>query len=166
MLNVLTPKGQKAEQEAREAILKLSTAEETFAWFPENNIYPVDGFCIRQNTITSIFEGKTRQAHYQDGAMLYNRARYDDYLITAQKLDQGIDMAKQMRTDFLLYVYFVLSGHVLCFKIWDDRSCEAIGFRRQKTVTQAGVNGGQALRENAYIPLRKATVFHLESRGR
>lgn len=159
MLNVLTPKGREAEEAARTAILKLSTAEVSFAWFPQHNFYPIDGFRIEGNAVTGIFEGKTRQAAYDNGAIVYNQKRYEDYLITAQKLDQGTDMAKQMRVDFLLYVYLTFSNHILCFKIWDDAAESPAPFKRMNSRTQAGVNGGSVVRENAYIPIREAQVI-------
>lgn len=161
MLNVLTPKGQKAEAEAREAILKLCTAETRFAWFPENNYYPIDGFRIEGSAITGIFEGKVRQAGYRDGAIEYNGRLYDDYLITAQKLDQGIEMAKQMRTDFLLYVLLSHTAHILCFTIYKASTNQALPFKRRTTKTQAGVNGGEAVRENAFLEIRGAEVIKI-----
>ena len=159
MLNVLTQKGREAEESSRAAILKLSTPEVRFAWFPQTNFYPIDGFRIEGHEVTGIFEGKSRKASYENGAMVHQQRRYEDYLITASKLDQGIEMAKQMRADFLLFVLLELSNHMLVFTIWDEAKQKAIVFKRARTKTQAGVNGGQVVRENAYIEIREAQLI-------
>lgn len=161
MLNVLTQKGREAEENSRAAILKLSTPEVRFAWFPQTNFYPIDGFRIEGHEVTGIFEGKSRNASYENGAIIYQRRRYEDYLITANKLDQGIEIAKQMRADFFLFVLLELSNHILVFTIWDEGKQKAISFKRARTKTQAGVNGGEAIRENAYIEIKEAKVVKL-----
>lgn len=161
MLNVNTKKGREAEENIRKAILTIKTHQSNFAWFPTHNHFPIDGFIIEGNDITAIFEGKARQAGYKDGNMEYGGRNYSEYLVTTDKLNKGIELAKQMGINFYLIVLMQHTNHLLVFEIFNIKKNEVIPFQNRRTRTRAGVNGGSAIRENAYIDIKYAKVIEL-----
>lgn len=162
MLDVNTRKGRLAEQMIRQKLMTIQD-KHTFAWFPNSNYFPIDGFLIKENSVIAIFEGKFRQAALQDGKLLYLNRLYDDYLITAQKIDDGVAMAKKMCIDYYLLIALSDSPEILSFKIYDYQTNTIITHIRKNTRTQKTVNGGSAIRENAYIKISEAKVIHTKT---
>lgn len=161
MLNVNTKKGREAEESIRNAILQMKTHHSTFAWFPAHNHFSIDGFVIEGNDITAIFEGKARQAAYKEGKMEYGGRAYTDYLVTTEKLNKGIELAKQMGVNFYLIVLLCHSNHLLIFEVYNIRENKVLPFQSKRTRTKAGINGGSAVRENAYIEIKHAKVLQV-----
>lgn len=162
MLGVNTPKGRVAEENIRKAILKTQTDNKKYAWFPDSNYFPIDGFIIKDHNITAIFEGKYRYAGLEDNKILFQGKLYDDYLVTANKLDDGIAMAKKMCIDFYLIVCLELSNVLLIFKVYEHKSGAVIPHERKNTRTRETVNGGSIVRENAYIKISSASIIKLQ----
>ena len=159
MLHVNTPKGKAAEQAVRKAVLKLQRKHQTFAWFPDNNYYPVDGFIVQGNDITAIFECKIREMAYQDKALHFGGRDYDSLLISEDKILNGVEMAKQMQLDFYIIAYLSLSNHYLIFKVYDNRKGNVIEYESKRTQTRANINGGEAIRTNAFLKVQLAKVI-------
>lgn len=151
MLNVLTPKGKQAEAMARQAVLKLQATGQTFAWFPDHNHFAVDGYVIKDHIISAVFETKVREAKYGGGQMTFNGKAYPDLLISASKIDNGVSLATKMGINFYVIIYFSLSDICVSFRIYDATTHAVIPHGRRTSRTQAGVNGGSAVRENAYL---------------
>lgn len=158
MLDVRTEKGRQAEMLARQAVLKLQKPGQTFAWYPENNYYPVDGFIVQGNDITALFECKAREMAYSGGKLKYKGRSYDSLILSESKILNGAKMAKEMCLDFYLVAYMTLSSHCLIFKLYDSKKDSVIDYEAKTIKTQATVNGGEATRSNAFLKVCNGTV--------
>lgn len=163
MLDVRTEKGRRAEMLARQAILKLQKPGQVFAWYPESNYYPVDGFIVQGNDITALFECKAREMSYSDGKLTYKGRAYDSIILSESKIINGTKMAKEMCLDFYLVAYMALSNHCLIFKLYDHRQGKVIDYEAKIISTQATVNGGEARRSNAFLKVCNAAVRLVEN---
>lgn len=162
MLAVNTRKGRESAIQAREALDRLQHQAPRFIYFPDYSSSPHDGYVISGDTITGIFESKVRDAAVGIcGSIIYNGKAYSDYLITADKLDRGIAHAKAHQISFYLFVYFKQTDCIAVFTIYDYRKGCVIPFTRQQTRTQATVNGGSVIRENAFIQMNHAKIIQL-----
>lgn len=159
MLDVNTPRGRRAEEMIRETIIKLETDNRKFFWFPNSNHFQIDGFITSDQKITGIFEGKFRHAGIKDNLLLFQDKTYSEYLITAQKIDDGVSLAKKMCIDYFLMVGLSLSNSVIVFKIFDYATGSIIPHERRNTRTRKTINGGSVIRENAYINLSNSTII-------
>jgi hypothetical protein len=160
MLNVLTPNGRKYEDNTREILFKLSEKINIdFCFFPPESPSFVDGFVSFKDKLVSVFEAKYRNASYDSGKMVFNGRQYNDYLVTATKIDDGVRIAKLNNLNFHLFIILNESKHILSFKIYDIEKDEIIQHKRTKTKTQFGANGGIAHRINAFIDIGLAKVI-------
>lgn len=78
------------------------------------------------------------------------------------------DKLKAMQTVCMLVnvigygiLYLKDSNLILMLQIYDERGCPAIHWGEHETETQATINGGTALRWNAYIPMHTAEIIQL-----
>lgn len=160
MLNVLTPNGRKYEEETRLILSDLSKKIKIdFCFFPLESPSFSDGFILIEEKLVSVFEAKLRNASYEEGAIVFNEKRYDEYLITATKIDDGVRMAKSNNLNFHIFVILKNSKDILSFKIYDKDSGSIIKHKRIKTETQFGANGGRANRINAFIDVKLAKIL-------
>lgn len=130
-------------------------------WFPDGNTLPVDGFIVHEGQVAGVFEAKCRNIKYlQDSQTIeYDGKEYDDYMISKSKIDSGIQYAKQFSMKFILLVYCEQSGHILSFRIANESGECLVDFSEKRSRTQATVNGGAAIRTNAYIPVKQAKAW-------
>lgn len=159
MLHVNTPKGKAAEHAVRKAVLRLQKKGQTFAWFPDNNYSPIDGFIVHDNTVIAIFECKIRDMAYDNGCLTFQDKSYDLLILSESKILNGTEMARQMQVDFFLIAYLSNSDHYLIYKLYDNRRNKVIDYEKKDTYTRANINGGEALRSNAFLKVRLAKVI-------
>lgn len=162
MLNVLTPKGRKFEEDTRIILTEVSEKLKIgFCFFPITSHSFVDGFVHKDNTLLSVFEAKYRNASYDENKIKFRGKHYDEYLITATKIDDGVEIAKKVMLDYHIFVILTESKHMLSFKIYDAKKDKVIDHKREKTKTQFGANGGVANRINAFIKVNLAKIIKL-----
>jgi len=158
MLGVKTEKGALAEELVRKAVLRLQKPGSVFAWFPKHNYFPVDGFIVKGNDITALFECKIRYAALNGGDIVFDEKVYDSLIISEDKIKTGVDLAKKMEVDFFLIAYLELSGHYLVFKIFDVATKTVIPYQAKSTWTKESINGGTAFRQNAFLKVTDALI--------
>lgn len=155
MLGVKTEKGRAAEENVRKAVLRLQRPPFIFAWYPRDNYFPVDGFIVKGNDITALFECKIREAELEGHTIQFKNKHYDSLILSEDKILNGAAMAKQMRLDFYLIAYFSLNDAFLIFKLYDAANDSTMQYEAKKTWTQENVNGGEAFRSNAFLKVDK-----------
>ena len=80
------------------------------------------------------------------------------YLITMEKIEKGVELAKILRVPFFLIVRLIGDKNkILVWKIWDQKYL--FEFEKRHSVTQKTINGGKAHRLNAYLPIQNATII-------
>lgn len=105
------------------------------------------------NTVVGIAEIKTRE---RAGSVKLTKdylARNGGYLITNQKIEYGRKMSYLFSVPFYVIVRLVHEDVVLYWKMTDTSGNLAFEYTVKQSTTQASCNGGQANRENAYLPI-------------
>lgn len=161
MLAINTLLGQQAEDNARQALLKLTNDEVSIAFLPNNSTSVIDGYLIRSGEIRCAFESKSRKASICPNGILFKGKVYETYLITEAKLLNGIDIAQKQNINFSLFVYLEISNTILQFPIYNHFKKTILNYSKEATTTQATVNGGYVKRLNAFIPINLAQIIQL-----
>ena len=112
---------------------------------------PVDAIWERKGVCVGCSEHKVRTHSRKQ-----MRAWGDTYLITAQKLTDGLAVSRLLSVPF--YVAALLLPDDMCY-IWHITEDGSWGQR--KTATQNTCEGGVALRENAFLDFSTAEEFPL-----
>lgn len=152
-MDILTPKGQrtvKQEDEAVEAFISKYPLY-TYARTPKDKPSPVDAIIISDGVIKAVVETKCRNMTLQTLSTSFN----NEWLVTGQKIEDGIQIAKGLCVPYIGFLYLVPDRKLLVIKIWDNGY--SIPIRWDRTETQATVNGGMAMRVNAFLNISTAT---------
>jgi hypothetical protein len=161
-LAVNTRKGREAAVRAKEALIRFEANHPRFIWFPDYSSSPYDGYVVVNGVITGIFETKSRNAGVDEQCrVVYNGKAYDEYLITAEKIKAGVAHAKAHQINYFIIVYFEMSDCLAIFTMYNYKTGAELEYRTEITRTQATVNGGSAMRENAFIKLAHARIIQL-----
>ena len=117
----------------------------------------VDGMLIKAGTtrIFRVAEAKCRDMTMQD---LFGRFG-GTWLITNSKIKALAEAAKLFGVPGTGLLYLVPDKLVLAVKICDEEGRFVHNFEVKQTLTQATVNGGTAIRDNAFIPMITAAEF-------
>lgn len=135
-----------------------------FVETPKDQPADIDGFIVDVNdddysyhfgTIISGVEVKCRNMT----AEKLKRDFDNRWLITNDKLDRGIAVCRSLGVDFRGFLYLVPDKALLIVPIWTVKDGMVADVIIEQTETQATVNGGTALRLNAYVDVSKAKVI-------
>lgn len=119
----------------------------------------VDAIIVRPPVVHAVAETKCREMSLHT---LQNSFK-NEWLVTADKIDRGVAVAELLQVEFWGFLYLVPDDIVLRVKIWHPDAKWLVKMRREHTETQRTVNGGKAVRLNAFIDM--ATAHILRSRG-
>lgn len=153
-MDILTPKGQETLKHEREAIRLFTENFRDFGFVetPKDRPADIDGF-ITKGAIVSGVEVKCRNMTAYALKTVHNNR----WLITADKLDRGIAICRSLGVDFRGFLYLVPDRILYIVPIWHYEKGFVADVEIDRTETQATVNGGTALRLNAYVDVSKAT---------
>ena len=126
-----------------------------FVYTPKDQPADIDGFIVKDGTLVSGVEVKCRMMSYHD---LMNKFKAE-WLITNDKISRGVAICQSLGVDFRGFLYLVPEEILLIVRMWNCKTGEWVGMRLEETRTQATVNGGSAVRLNAYVDVSHATVF-------
>jgi hypothetical protein len=111
----------------------------------------IDWFIVKDGKLIGVCEHKTRlnltplEMYTQHGGK---------WLLSANKLNNGQLVAKHLSIDLWGSIYFKDSAVLMMVKLWSASKNQWLQpYEIKETETQKGVNGGRAIRENAYITL-------------
>jgi hypothetical protein len=151
-------------ERGRETVLQERRAKRLFeARFPSRKYLmpkktgspaPLDGIIISDDTLTALVETKCRRNLTRDGLRRWG----DRWLVTYDKVANGLLIAKAVEVAFVGILYLVDADHVLVVTIWSPAGHRS-PFYVEETETQKTVNGGKAVRPNAYINVTGAVEF-------
>ena len=150
MLDINTKLGQKSlkdEQRMLEYIQNKFNVDiiET----PKYKSSACDGFICQNSRIAGLFESKCR--YDMDSDLLKKR---NSWLITHQKLLECQMISKLLRVPFIGFLYLDLDQTVYSCKITNSDGDFIIEYDIKKTITKKTINGGEIIRENAFIPVK------------
>ena len=121
---------------------------------PKDKPSKCDGFLVKKNTVVGLFEDKCRYTTYEQFK------RWKSWIITYEKLDKCVWLSNLLCVPFYGFLYIVHSDKILYWKITDDEGNYLFEPIIKKTKTQATINGGEAERENAFLPLECAKILY------
>ena len=153
-LDINTPRGQRTlEQEHRAAHIIVSAWRGVrYISTPKDEAAAIDALILREDDLCAVAEVKCREC-----TLATLRGAYkNEWLVTASKLDEAVEVARRLVVPFWCFVYLVPDDVVLRVKVWEPERGWIAKIRKEKTVTQATVNGGSALRLNAFIDMTDA----------
>lgn len=159
-LDILTPKGQQSAQQQIDAINAILAQRPgtTFIHTALDGPAAVDGFFIRDGEIRAVAEVKCRVD--MDYAKFMGE-RKGEWLITNQKIEDMRILCAMLQVPGFGVLYLVNDGLVLMRKLVDSTGQTTEVFRIDDTRTQRTVNGGSAMRANAFIPMHNAHQFRV-----
>lgn len=114
---------------------------------PGDSVARVDALMVdKHDRLAGLLEVKTREQ------------KYDTYLISRAKLDDGKKLSEFMQVPFVLAVGYVNLGEIWTWRITDTRGEWASGSAPDTrwTRTQTTCNGGEIERANAFLPFNQA----------
>lgn len=156
-MDILTPKGQETLAQERDAISLFLQSFPGFEFIetPKDTPADIDGIITKNGVMISGVEVKCRNMTADD---LVNKYK-NQWLITADKLDRGVNVCERLGIDFRGFLYLVPHNMLLIVPIFSYKDGWVTEPEYEMTKTQATVNGGVAERLNAYVDVSKAKVI-------
>lgn len=153
-LDINTPRGQATllDEIAAAKIFESHRPGRRYINTPKDNRSDIDGLIVSRDTamLTSVVETKCRyDMTLEKFAEVYRR----EWLVTFDKIIRGIKVAEALRVPFGGFLYIVQSRALLTKCIWKPDTGFDVDLVVRKTKTQATINGGVVMRDNAFLNL-------------
>jgi hypothetical protein len=157
-LDVNTVRGQKTLVDERRCVQIIESHHPgwEFVLTPKERESAIDGILVQNAVTRAIVEQKSR---YDVGfEQFIDRYRFQ-WLVTFEKIIKAKAIAEAFRIPLVGALYIVRDDVVLIQLLWSPGEGWCAELCIRKTETQATVNGGRALRDNAFIDMRSAKVL-------
>lgn len=158
-LDILTPKGQKTLADLDKAISLFLQANPGLSYTPTPDDQPadVDGVvAVRGGAMRAVVEVKCR---YEVSLDHFQTRFNNEWLVTMDKLTRGAAVSRALSVPLYGFLYLVEGNTLLTKRITGSDGLFTTKFRCDCTETQRTVNGGTAVRANAYIDMRDSKVY-------
>jgi len=155
-MDILTTLGQESrlwEMDAMDIWHRNSTSR--MVETPKEKPARVDGIIEVDGTIKACYEIKCRKIALQKLLLDFK----GEWLVTAEKVLDGIDVARKLQVPFIGILYLEPDKKLLHKTIWRPSDGVVVAMRVRTTDTQKTINGGVIARQNAFIDMRDATVL-------
>lgn len=164
-MDILTPRGQESRkwEDRCASIWSSHYPQISYVSTDKNSPCAVDAILVKDNQIIGVVEQKSRPSLTVVEFMTDHKG---EWLVTNQKIKDGVAIAKALHTKFVGFLYLPEADLVMFKTIWQPDEGWIAPIRVQKTTTQATINGGTAVRENAFIDMKTATVLYGDTDGR
>lgn len=149
-LDVLTHRGRQTLEDEKKVALWIARKGFVYAQTPKDAPAKVDAVLIKENKAIALLETKCRYGF--DLEALQTKFE-NEWLVTAEKIESGLKIAEGLCIPFWGMLYLVNCDTLLV------QSIKGAQIRYAETETQATVNGGVAIRKNAFIKMDKAKVY-------
>ena len=159
-MDILTEKGQVSLED--EQIVARWVASEfglKYAQTPKSSPATVDAVLVNDAEIMAVVETKCR---YDLASLEQFQVNYkNEWLVTWSKVNSAIGIASGLAVPFVGFLYLVRPRVLLSQRISEASGMLSTNVRLSTTRTQATINGGTALRTNAYINMDTAKIYNL-----
>ena len=157
-MDINTPKGAETliqELEAAE-IFERHHPKLLYCHTPKDEPARVDAVLVKGRHVVAVVETKCRPSMDLADLMV----KYEGtWLVTNQKVIDNKTCAELMNVPFVGFLYLPGDKKLLFKTIWHPKRGWAKRINVRRTETQATVNGGKAVRDNAYIDMSDADVI-------
>ncbi len=106
-----------------------------------------------RDSVLAVGECKTRQLTRKQ------LQQFGSYLVSYSKIEKLVSVSKSLQCCGLLIVYLIPDKTIFWCKVCDAKGNLLVDLDRKHTVTQATCNGGNVVRDNAYIPISDMLVI-------
>jgi hypothetical protein len=158
-MDILTPRGQISRKQEERAIeiWHRHHPRLRYTHTPKDSPASVDAVIVLNDQIVGVVETKCRpQLTIADFRVLYESR----WLVTAKKIEDGVDIARGLYVPFVGFLYIPSDDVLLHQTIWKPgQHGYACNVDIRNTRTQATVNGGSIVRENAYVDMSNARAL-------
>lgn len=117
------------------------------------NFAQLDGVLMKNNKIHRICEVKVRFMS------LEALKKMGSLLISYNKLQAGRDASRAFKAPFVILLYLVDSDNIVSIKMTNEEGEFISGFKKEVTCTNHNIDGGSALRENAFVELSRMSLI-------
>jgi hypothetical protein len=121
---------------------------------PKDKPASLDGFIARDGTLVHGVEVKCRNMTARQLRVDYGNR----WLVTADKIDRCVNICRELGIGFRGFLYLVPDDLLFIVPIWEDGKYVS-DIEYEATETRATINGGVAIRQNAFIDVSKAKVI-------
>ena len=154
-LDINTPLGQESLQQELKMLDEIKKCWNVDIILTDKKVDALcDGFLVRNNVIIALFESKCRNM------TLNQLENYGSWLITYNKVEKCKTLSEQLKVPFLGFLYLVDDNIVMHWNITDKEGNYQFIFDHQETKTQKTINGGEIIRDNAYLPYNEGRIVH------
>lgn len=156
-LDILTDAGKETlAQEMRAAsIVEGQWSECHYVFTGKSGIAIVDAVIVRNWHLAAVAETKCRRMTLPELRIRFK----NEWLVTRAKILGGAKVADGLMVPFWGLLYLVPEDVVLRVKLYEPGCGWLVPIRSERTQTQATVNGGTAMRDNAFIDMGTADVL-------
>lgn len=153
-MDILTEKGQETlrhEQRAMELWLS-KFPQHSYIQTPKDKPAIIDAIISVDNVVTAVVETKCRDYTLQE----FQKKFKSEWMVTHEKLIKSSHIASGLCVPFIGLLYLVPDDILLRRTLWKPDVGFVCTMYIRTIWTQASVNGGKALRSNAFIDMRDA----------
>jgi hypothetical protein len=156
-LDINTAKGQKTLLDEAEAVKIFNSRfpNVKYVQTAKDRAAKVDAFLVENNELVAIVETKCRYNIDQNKLKSFN----NEWLVTWDKIEQSRQIASSLCVRLVGWLYLVSDQTLLTIDIADSNGLLTVPIRIEATKTQRTINGGSAIRNNAYISMDNAKVY-------
>lgn len=158
-LDILTPRGQQTVRDLNDAVALWEVCNPGWkvSMLPPSRESAIDGFLIKPDgEIAAGIEAKCRYGVTLDGL----RTTFgNEWLVTMRKLTTAWNVCSALCVPLVGFLYLVDERVLLTKRIVDDGGDFCAEFRCDRTETQRTVNGGTAMRGNAFIRMEDCREY-------
>jgi len=155
-LDINTPRGQSALAYERECIELFCKLYPDYRFLETDKRQPaaIDGFFYlhKEQWVDCAVEVKTRDMTTEQLICDYG----NEWLLTYDKVLRGQQLSELICCPFIGMLYLIPEKKILTIRITDNKGAFLLDFDARETKTAATINGGEAVRMNAFIPMEKA----------
>lgn len=159
MMDILSEKGQQSLRDER-VLAEWFSDRFGFDWIetPKDRPAIVDALLLQNGVVKSVVEVKCRYDLSIGRLVEHHDA---EWLITWEKVRMTMEIGKALGVSSYGILYMPNTKEVLIQKLANFDGSLVPQIRLETTETQATINGGKALRTNAFIDMTKAKQYSL-----
>jgi hypothetical protein len=160
-VDINTPKGQESRAQEQRILRSLRKQyigkgiDIQFAETDKSLPASLDGVMIVDGEVTGVYEVKCRNMNLDKLKNSYS----NETLLTYDKLCAGVDVSTRLMVPFYCIVYLIDEPLGLIVQLTDQKGQIIAKARLERTKTPASINGGSAVRTNAYVNMSTAHPF-------
>jgi len=158
-MDILTPKGQVSlADEQRLARWLEQRFSFSYIQTPKNSPAAIDAVVVKDNKLLAVAETKCR---YDVTLEQFQTSYKNQWLVTWAKVQNMMAIASSLGIPSVGFLFLIKSNTVLIQRLSEPDGKLVPTINLQTSSTQASINGGKALRTNAYIDMTAAKIYQL-----